>query len=181
MLKKEGRGLSEEMATKKREKPQRALLADVPEKQKSVILFVAYFCVFSWRRPFFLRHSLFSIHLFISCSSSTSCRETKFHAFVARTLLVVPPIGRTIRVLILSRQTVLASANRIALKRLDESTFLKSQKRSETPCPSANETIRMKFAANIQAEKGLRLGCHKNLKRTPSDDSLLVRSLQAID
>jgi hypothetical protein len=154
------------------------------------------FCGHFFRQPahFFLRHSLFSIHLFISCSSSTSCRETKFHAFVepsgqgpqperatARTLLVVPPIGRTIRVLILSRPTVLASANRIALERLDESTFLKSQKRSETPCPSANETIRMKFAANIQAEKGLRLGCHKNLKRTPSDDSLLVRSLQAID
>jgi hypothetical protein len=78
MVKEEGRGLSKETATKKREKPQRALQAHVFERSKSVIsirfvfvlrLFVAISSV--------LRHSLFDIHPFVLALSPNSCRENK--------------------------------------------------------------------------------------------------------
>jgi hypothetical protein len=61
MSKEEVRGLSEEMAAKKREQSQRALQADVLENLRSVIRVVSCFCIFSWRLPFFLRNSLFDI------------------------------------------------------------------------------------------------------------------------
>jgi len=47
MSKEDGRGLSEEMAAKKREKPQRARQTDVFENLESVILFVwCFLCLF---------------------------------------------------------------------------------------------------------------------------------------
>jgi hypothetical protein len=62
MSKEEGSWLSEEMATKNAKKTQTALHADIFEHSKSVVPFVScFFCVFSWRHPFFFRHSLFDV------------------------------------------------------------------------------------------------------------------------
>jgi hypothetical protein len=53
--------------------------------------------------------------------------------------------------------------NPIALNGTDHAMFLNSQKSPETPCPRANETIRMNRARKIRAEKGLRLESHETL------------------
>ena len=59
MSKEEGSRLSDVIATKN---AKNELQADVFERLRSVIPFVScFFGVFSWRLPFFLRHSLFDI------------------------------------------------------------------------------------------------------------------------